>query len=395
VSAPLRTDEGERLTGSPEPADPERRLNILVLADREWTHPQGGGTGVELYHYVTRWAAQGHFVRVIAGSYPGAPAVRHVAPNLVVHHMGGRATVFPRTIASVLRGLGKEADVVFEVVNGITFLTPLWLRKPVVTLVNHPHRDLYTGEFGPRLGRLLCATLEERPLRHLYRKVPFITISGSARDELATFDGIPPEHVTVSYCGVESEHLHPDGDRAATPTLVYVGRLKAYKRIELLLDMVRDMPEVTLDIAGQGDHGETLEEEIAQRRLQGRVRVHGHIDEAGKAELFRRAWLHVTASASEGWSLTVMEAALCGTASAALAVGGLRESIVDGQTGVLASDPADLARQVREILDDPARRDALGDAARRRAETFTWDRTAEVTLGVIERHAAARPALSR
>ena len=114
--------------------------------------------------------------------------------------------------------------------------------------------------------------------------------------------------------------------------------MKAYKRIELLLDMLIELPGVTLDIAGQGDHGETLDEEIRSRGLESRVRVHGHVDEATKADLYRRAWLHVTASASEGWSLTVMEAALCGTASGALAVGGLRESIVDGETGILARD---------------------------------------------------------
>ncbi len=82
---------------------------------------------------------------MIAGAYPGSGTVRRETPNLVVHYMGGRATVFPRAIWAVLRGLGRDADVVFEVINGITFLTPLWLRRPRVALVNHPHRDLYVG----------------------------------------------------------------------------------------------------------------------------------------------------------------------------------------------------------------------------------------------------------
>ena len=76
-----------------------------------------------------------------------------------------------------MRGLGRDADVVFEVINGIVFLTPLWLRKPRVALVNHPHRDLYIGEFGRRLGRILAALFEELPLRLFYRRVPFLTIS--------------------------------------------------------------------------------------------------------------------------------------------------------------------------------------------------------------------------
>ena len=62
--------------------------------------------------------------------------------------MGSRSTVFPRAAWAVRRGLARDADVVLEVVNGITFLTPLWLRKPRVTLVHHIHRDHYVTELG-------------------------------------------------------------------------------------------------------------------------------------------------------------------------------------------------------------------------------------------------------
>ena len=376
--------EGELRGPSGGPA-----LKILVLADRDWTHPQGGGTGANLYGHAIRWAELGHHVTVVAGEYPGAIAVEQVTPNLVVHRMGGRSSVFPRAAWAVLRGLGRDADVVFEVINGIVFLTPLWLRKPRVALVNHPHRDLYIGEYGPRRGRLMCALFEELPLRLLYRRVPFLTISESARDELVSIDGIPAENITIAYCGIGPGPFGP-GEKSPQPRLLYVGRLKAYKRIELLLDMLTELPGITLDIAGQGDHGETLDDEISSRGLGSRVRVHGHVDAQTKADLYRQAWLHVTASASEGWSLTVMEAALCGTPSAALAVGGLRESIVDGKTGALAEDPAELTRKVRALLKDRALRERLGAAARERALTFTWERAATTTLAVVERQAAAR-----
>jgi glycosyltransferase involved in cell wall biosynthesis len=363
-------------------------LKILVLADRDWTHPQGGGTGENVYANVIRWAQWGHQVTVVAGEYPGCLSREQVAPNLVVHRMGGRSTVFPRAAWAVLRGLGRDADVVLEVINGIVFLTPLWLRKPRVALVNHPHRDLFIGEFGSRRGRILAALLEELPLGLFYRRVPFLTISAFAREELVAIDHVPAEHITLAYCGVEPAPFGP-GERSPEPTLLYVGRLKAYKRIELLLDVLTQLPDVTLDIAGHGDHGETLDEQITSRGLGSRVRVHGYVDEQVKADLYRQAWLHVTASASEGWSLTVMEAALCATPSVALAVGGLRESIVDGVTGMLATDPADLTRKITQLIADEALRERLGAAARERALTFTWERTAATTLAVVQGQAAA------
>ncbi len=376
------------------PSEDERPLRILVLADRDWTHPQGGGTGANVYANVIRWAEWGHQVTLVAGEYPGCIPVEQAAPNLVVHRMGGRGSVFPRAAWAVLRGLGRDADVVFEVINGIVFLTPLWLHKPRVALVNHPHRALFIGEFGSRLGRMLAAVLEELPLRYLYRRVPFLTISDSARQELVSIDGIPAEHITIAYCGVGPGPFGP-GERSAEPRLLYVGRLKAYKRIEVLLDMLTELPGVTLDVAGHGDHGETLDDEISRRGLGSRVRVHGYVDEQAKADLYRQAWVHVTASASEGWSLTVMEAALCGTPSAALSVGGLRESIVDGETGVLAHDAAGLTRSVKQLIEDAELRERLGAAARRRAQTFTWERTAATTLSVVQRKAATASAPRR
>ena len=92
--------------------------------------------------------------------------------------------------------------------------------------------------------------------------------------------------------------------------------------------------------------------------------MHGWVSDATKAELYGRAWVSLTASSSEGWSLTVMEGALCRTPSAALAVGGLSESIVDGETGFLASTPDELIRRVREVIDDPGLRERLGDQRR-------------------------------
>jgi glycosyltransferase involved in cell wall biosynthesis/O-antigen/teichoic acid export membrane protein len=368
-------------------APPRRPLHILVLTDRDWTHPQGGGTGTNLYGQVARWLEWGHRVTVIAGDYPGAAPVEEPAPGLTLHHMGTRVTVFPRAAWAVWRGrIGRDADVVLEVVNGIAFFTPLWLRRPRVTLVHHVHRRMYVEELGRR-GAIAAFLLETIPLRFLYRATPFITISEAARRDLVEL-GVPPERIHVAYLGVEPARFRP-GARAPEPTLLYLGRLKQYKRIERVLDVLEAIPEATLDVAGDGDHRAALEAEIERRGLSARVRMHGFVSEEEKAELYGRAWVALTASSAEGWCLTVMEAATCGTPSAALRVGGLPESIVDGRTGVLADSGEELVERVRELVRDPARRDALGEAARARAGEFTWERTAEANLGVLDTEAGA------
>jgi glycosyltransferase involved in cell wall biosynthesis len=218
-----------------------------------------------------------------------------------------------------------------------------------------------------------------------------MTISNSARDDLVR-DGIPPEHITVEYLGVDHEK-YGRTTRAAEPRLIFVGRLKAYKNVEALFDVLEAIPELQLDVVGEGDHRPDLESEIARRGLSERVVMHGYVDESRKAELCGRAWINMTASQSEGWSLTVIEAALCGTPSIALAIGGLPESIVDGETGLLARDTAGLIAQARRVLDDPHLRERLGDAAERRAGGFTWDRSARSYLQVMRHQVGLAPAL--
>ncbi len=356
--------------------------HILLLTDRDWTHPQGGGTGANLYGQVSHWLEWGHRVTVVAGSYDGAARVESPAPGLELHRMGNRLTVFPRAAWAVRRGLAEDADVALEVINGIAFCTPLWLRRPRVAFVHHVHQDHYVTELGAG-GRVAGLLAEALPLKLLYRGTPFLTISDAARRDLAAL-GVEAD---VVYLGVEP--VVSTAPRSEEPRLLYLGRLKRYKRIELLLDVVEGVPGTVLDIAGEGDHRADLEAEIARRGLGERVVMHGHVSEEEKARLYAAAWVNVTASSAEGWCLSVMEAATCGTPSAALRVGGLPESIADGKTGLLADDGPGLTEAVRELVSDDALRSRMGEAARERARGFTWERTARTTLDRLEAAAAA------
>jgi glycosyltransferase involved in cell wall biosynthesis len=207
-----------------------RPVHILVLTDRDWTHPQGGGTGTNLFGHVSRWLAWGHRVSVIGAGYEGsAPVERH--GDLTMYRLGGRSTVFPRTIWKQWRGLVPDADVVLEVINGITFLTPLWLRTPHAALVHHVHTDHYEREMGSA-GKVAGLFLETLPLKLLYPGSRFVVISHATQRDLAPF-GIARDSVTVNHIGVELGAFEP-GERAAEPTLLYLGRLKKYKRVEML-----------------------------------------------------------------------------------------------------------------------------------------------------------------
>ncbi|MSX02653.1 MAG: glycosyltransferase [Actinobacteria bacterium] len=365
--------------------------HILILADREWTHPQAGGTGTVLYGLVSRWLAEGHKVTVIGGSYDGAPPVERPHERLEIHRMGTRVSVFPKAAWATLRGVGRDADLVLEVCNGIAFCTPLWpwLRQPRVLLVFHVHQRHYEAELG-RFGSIAAFFLERLPLTSLYKSVPVMTISEDSRSELIEL-GLSSEQVEVVYLGLDRGILSP-GTKSQTPSMVYLGRLKQYKRIEVLLEMAAALPQTTLHLAGEGTHRGELMAEAERLGITDQVIFHGHVSEEKKAELLRTSWVALTASSAEGWSLAVFEAGASGTPTAALAVGGLREAIIPGETGILAANPAELTMEVRRLLADPQALLRMGDAAYKRSLEFTWDATADAAMALLERAAAERAA---
>lgn len=355
-------------------------MHILILTDRDWEHPQTGGTGVHLTGSIDYWLDWGHQVTVVAGGYEGAPDFE-TDGMLTVHRFGDRVTVHPHTLARGMTGRAPKADVTLEIINGICWMTPLWHRGPCVSLIHHVHKSMYVDEMGGP-GRVAGYALETLPLRTLYRRRRFLTVSEATKAEMVAGHRIDPDRVEVVWPGVRADEFAP-GPEAGEPTMVFLGRLKRYKRIERLLDVVEAVDGLTLDLVGDGDRDEELKAQAARRGIDRRVRFHGHVDDERKAQLLSSAWFAATASSAEGWSSATMEAAASGTPTVAYPVGGLKESIVHGETGLHAETPNDFIEAARLLVVDDELRGRLGRQARARAETLGWERSAEGILRVL------------
>src|SRR5690606_23022506 len=138
------------------------------------------------------------------------------------------------------------------------------------------------------------------------------------------------------------------------------------KGVDLLLRALaiarQERPDLELEIAGSGDDRPRLERLSAELRLGTAARFLGFVDEATKLALLRRAVANVFPSPKEGWGITVMEAAACGTPSLASDSPGLRDSVRDGLTGLLVphGDPGALAAAMLRLAADRDLVDRLG-----------------------------------
>jgi glycosyltransferase involved in cell wall biosynthesis len=308
-----------------------------------------------------------------------------------VHRAGGRHTFSMAAPGYFRRHLaGRGFDAIVEDLNKVPVFTPFWTRSPVVLLVHHLFGRTAFEEAGLPLAALTW--LLERPLPAVYGRVPVQAVSESTAEDLVQ-RGFRRDRITVIENGVDLDFYSPDSSvtRFDVPTALYLGRLRKYKRVDLVLRATARLRAegvaMRLVLGGRGDQRGELERLSQELGIRDAVEFAGFVSEEEKRTLFRRSWVHVLTSPKEGWGISNMEAAACGTATVASDSPGLRDSVRDGTTGFLVShgDTAALADRLRAILQDAALRDRLGRNARGFAERFTWERTAALTEAHLER----------
>ena len=299
---------GEKRGRSPEPARWPR--HILVLNWRDPWHPHAGGAEIMLYEHVTRWQRAGHRITVFTAHYPGAGR-EEMRDGMHIVRRGGRFTVYVWAPLLYALRFRRRVDAVLDIENGIPFFTPLYSRKPRLCLVHHVHRDQFFSELGPVVawvGRFLECTL----MPFVYRRTRFLAVSESTRRELAQI-GVPTSRCRVVHNGLDHGAYRRTIARSPSPRLLYLGRLKRHKRVDLVIDMcarlLADVPDLVLDIVGTGDDEARLRALVAARGLGRSIRFHGFASHQRKIALYSRAWALVTATQREGWGLSIMEAA--------------------------------------------------------------------------------------
>ena len=354
-------------------------MRIAFLTWRDSTHPDGGGSEVYVEEVARRLVARGHQVTLLCARHGDSPGEEDLAGVRVVR-TGGRLTVYPRGLLWLLRHRrAGRPDAVVDVINGLPFGTPLVRRRGVVALVHHVHQRqwqiIYPGLAG-RVGWFVESRLTPR----LYRRCPHLTVSEASRRDLAAL-GVPAAAVTVARNGLAAARS-PES-RSAVPRLVVLARLVPHKQIEHAVEVaVRlrgQLPGLELDVVGDGWWRDRLEQAVAGLGAQDVVRFHGHVADGERDRLLARAWLMLLPSVKEGWGLAVLEAAAQGTPTVAYRwAGGVAESVVDGETGLLVEDLDQMVARTRQVLTNRWTRDRLGEAARRRAQEFDWDATTDV-----------------
>jgi glycosyltransferase involved in cell wall biosynthesis len=353
--------------------------SVLILNWRDTRNPEGGGSELYAEEVAAALVRRGHQVTIFCAAHALAPAEEVTADGVRIVRRGAHRSVYARAAWEYLRGRLGRPDVVVDVQNGLPFLAQLYARVPVVLLVHHTHREQWRVVLGPLAARFGW-WVESRLSPWVHRRNRYVTVSEVSRHELVEL-GVDTDRISIIHNGTP-EVLGPPQLRTERPTLVVLGRLVPHKQVEVairaLAALSDDYPDAELVVAGRGWWLDPLREEAERLGVADRVRFAGFISDEEKHELLGRSWLHLVPSLKEGWGLSVIEAASHGTPTVAFRyAGGVAESVVDGQTGMLADDEGEFIAACRTLLGDETLCADMGSAARAHAASFSWDETAK------------------
>lgn len=376
-----------------------RPLRVLMLNERDLGHPLAGGVEVHLEGIAGRMARDhGVETTVLCAGFRGG-AEREVRPGLEVVRIGRSRPEYYARVAGRARSLLRTGsfDLLCENLCKLVFLSPLWAGDvPGLGLVHHLFGTSALRQVALPTALAVLATEAALPL--LYRRWPFVAVSPSTREDLVR-RGLPREHVRVVTNGLDHALYRPDpGVPSDAEHVVFVGRVEHYKGVDVLLsawpEVLRVRPGARLSILGAGTALESMRRRVATDGLRG-VEFHGFVTDEAKVEAMRRARVLVQPSRKEGWGLTVLEANACGTPVVAADVPGLRDSVRDGETGVLVpyGDARAMADHALLLLRDRDYLERMAAGARAWAATFNWEQCVDESLDLMKRAAAqgARP----
>lgn len=371
-------------------------MRILLVNWLDLMNPQAGGAEVHLHEIFGRLAQQGHSVHLLCSGWKGAKESELVT-GIKVHRVSTR---YGFTLQG--RGAFKELaarlkpDVVVEDVNKVPLYLPQLWRGPFALLVPHLFGDTVFREMPLPLASLVWAS--ERPMPRVYANAGVHAISQATKADLVE-RGFSSERIEVILPGVDTARYTPSDPRSPTPdspVFLYIGRLKRYKQVSTALSAFARLhqwaPDARLLIAGTGDDQDRLVAEARSLGIQDVVQFLGFVAEERKIELYRSATAVLMPSLKEGWGITNLEAAACGTPAIAADNSALRESVRDGETGFLvATHDIPAWAEAMGRATDRSVRERLSRGARAFAETFSWERTAQQTIAHLEAVVARGP----
>jgi glycosyltransferase involved in cell wall biosynthesis/O-antigen/teichoic acid export membrane protein len=363
------------------------RKRILIFNWRDVKHIYSGGAEVYIQQVASNLVKRNFEVTIFTSNDQKSKRYETVDGVRIIRR-GGFVTVYIWAFLYYILKFRNKFDAILDSENGIPFFTPFYIKKPIVLLVHHVHQDVFLKLLVPPFS-WIANFLETFLMPKAYKNSQVIAVSRSTAEELKKNLNIHVNNVIEN--GVDTKTFSKT-KKVKYPLISYVGRLKKYKSIGILINsfqkLVQDFPTAKLVIAGEGDYRKNLEEQVLSMKIKSSVKFLGKITEEEKIDLLGKSWVMVQPSYQEGFGITCLEANAAYTPVLASRVAGLKDAVKEGDSGYLFEygDSVELYRRLKDLTENSRKRARLSKKARTWSERFSWENQAakmEVLLDQI------------
>ena len=362
-------------------------MRILMFSWKDLKHPVAGGAEVLTWEILKGLSKKGHTVALFASRPKIELPEEEVADGIKIYRAGGRYGVYFWAVFYYFKYFRGKFDLIIDQVNTVPFFTPLFCREKKLAFFHQLARQVWFYE--TRFPISLVGFLLEPFFLFLYRHVPAVTVSPSSFADLKRFGISDVKIISEAVC-THSYECYPQ--KSCNHDLIYVGRLVPSKRvkdiIEALVRVKEKIPDVRLFVVGNGTAGyvSMLKRMVTKYNLEKNVIFTGYVDPGEKARLLTATSLILVTSVKEGWGLVVTEANTCGTPAVVYNVDGLKDSVVDGETGIICkrNDSTELAQEIIRLLSSEGLWATLSKSCWELSRNYKFEKTVGQFNAIVE-----------
>jgi glycosyltransferase involved in cell wall biosynthesis len=355
-------------------------LKILIFNWRDIKNPAAGGAEVFTHEIGKRLVTKGHTICFFTSAFDGCKK-NETIDGIQIFRAGNRYTVYLEARKYYKKHAG-QFDIIIDEINTVPFMTPDFVKDgtPIVALIHQLAREFWFLETRFPINVLGYHFFEDRWLKK-YVNLPTLTVSNSTKEDLINLGF---KDVSIIPEGLNVKPLDSIPEKEKDPTFIFVGRMGHAKRpdhvIEAFSYIREKRPDAKLWMVGDG----AMRKQLEARNIDG-VTFFGFVSSEKKYELMSRAHAILVPGVREGWGLVVTEANAMGTPAIGYNIHGLRDSIKDGETGLLCEPvPRIMAETALMFLENHNLREVVQDNVLDSAKEFNWDKSAEVFVNPLE-----------
>lgn len=371
-------------------------MKILVLSWRGLGHPNAGGAEIATFEHAKKWVQAGHIVTLFTAYYPNAKREEILAGVRIIRNGSQVFGVQFKAFKWYLFNDHPKYDVVIDQFHGIPFFTPLYVSSKKLGFIHEVTKELWRLNPWPKPLNLIPfifgTFFEPAIFKFLYSNIPFMAVSESTKKDLIDW-GIPSGNITVIHNGINIPKIKSHWLKERNKTLVYLGSISKDKGIEKALNVFAYLYKIQRDwkfwVVGKSDlrYLKILKKQVSNLGISKKIKFWGFVNEEKKYELLAKAHILINPSIREGWGLVVIEGARVGTPTIAFNVAGLRDSIINGKTGILIDKQSaeDLANKVMELLSNVKKYKQMSKDAILWSKRFSWEKSTKESINLLEK----------